>query len=49
MDVEKDSKAARINKEQGQRGVPVIYVEGDRLDGFDEKSYDNLFKKHGKL
>lgn len=49
MDTEKNSKANRIFSEEGHRGVPVMYVEGEVLKGFSDKSYKNLLSKHGKL
>lgn len=47
MDTQKDTKAARIAKQNGIRGVPVIYVSGERKAGFSNTSYTQLFKKHG--
>ena len=49
MDVEKSSKANRIFKNEGHKGVPVIYIEGETLNGFSDDSYRNLLQKHQKL
>jgi len=49
MDIQKDAKASRIARENGVRGVPVIFVEGEKFTGFGESQYRNLLQKHGKL
>jgi Glutaredoxin and related proteins len=49
MDVEKSTKANRIFKKEGHRGVPVIYIEGETLSGFSDSSYRSLLQKHEKL
>jgi len=49
MNPQEDVKAMRIAKENGVKTVPVIYVSGDRIDGFTDASYTALFQKHGVL
>ncbi len=49
MDTQKDAAASRVAKENGIRGVPVIYVEGEKMVGFRDSNYRNLLQKHGKL
>ena len=49
MDTQKDAKASRIAKQNGLRGVPVIYVSGEKYTGFSEGGYTKLFKKHGVI
>ncbi len=49
MDTQKDAKASRIAKQNGLRGVPVIYVSGEKYTGFSEGGYQRLFKKHGVI
>ncbi|MEH6457033.1 MAG: glutaredoxin family protein [Cocleimonas sp.] len=49
MDPQQDVKARRIAEQKGINTVPVIYVSGDRVDGFTESSYTQLFKKHGVM
>lgn len=49
MDTQKDQKAARIAKQNGIRGVPVLYVSGEKVTGFSDASYTKLFKKHGVI
>ena len=49
MDTQKDAAASRIARENGISGVPVIYVEGEKMVGFRDSSYRNLLQKHGKL
>lgn len=46
MDTEKDAKANRLAQKNGIKGVPVIYVNGDKLSGYTDSSYNKLFKKH---
>ena len=49
MNPQEDVKAMRIAKQNGVNTVPVIYVSGDRVNGFTEKSYMQLFQKHGVI
>ncbi len=49
MDIRENAKAARVAQENGIRGVPVIYVEGEKLVGFTEPNYRKLLQKHGKI
>ena len=49
LDVQKDKKAKRTAQQNGIRGVPVIFVSGERFSGFSEGGYQKLFKKHGVL
>jgi glutaredoxin len=49
MDTQKDAKASRIAREVGIRGVPVIYVEGEKITGYSAQSYRQLLQKHGKM
>ena len=49
MDTQKDAKASRIARENGIRGVPVIYVEGEKMVGYSEPKYRQLLRKHGKI
>lgn len=49
MDTQKNAKANRIANQKGIRGVPVIFVSGERFAGFSEGGYTRLFKKHGVI
>lgn len=49
MDTSKDTKASRIAQENGIRGVPALFVSGEKFYGFSEGGYTILFKKHGIL
>ncbi len=49
MNPQEDVKAVRIAKENGVKTVPVIFVSGDRVDGFTDASYTALFQKHGLM
>lgn len=49
MNPQEDVKAVRIAKQNGVKTVPVIFVSGDRVDGFTDASYTALFQKHGVL
>lgn len=49
MDTQKDAKAKRLASENGISGVPVIFIEGERQDGYSEQNYRKLLEKHGKL
>ena len=49
MDTQKDANASRIARENGIRGVPVIYIEGEKLIGFSEPKYRQLLAKYGKI
>lgn len=47
IDVEKDPKAAEAAvSKSGQRGIPVIDIEGDIIVGFDRPKIDHSLKKH---
>jgi len=49
MNPQEDVKAVRIAKQNGVKTVPVIFVSGDRVDGFTDASYTALFQKHGVM
>lgn len=49
MNPQEDVKAMRIAKENGVKTVPVIFVSGDRVEGFTDASYTALFQKHGVM
>jgi glutaredoxin 3 len=47
-DVEADPKAGDESVEKsGQRGIPVIDINGDIIVGFDRPKIDASLKKHG--
>lgn len=43
-DIEKDSQAKRRYDDMGAQGVPVIIINGERLNGFDEERLLSLVK-----
>ena len=47
LDVDKDPKAleAAVNK-SGQRGIPVLDIDGDIIIGFDRPKIDAALKTH---
>ena len=47
VDVDNDPKAAEdaVNK-SGQRGIPVLDIEGDIIVGFDRPKIDHALKAH---
>lgn len=46
VDVSKDPAMAReMIQKSGQRGVPVIDIDGDIIIGFDKKRIDELISK----
>ena len=47
--VEHEEAAEMIVDKTGQFGVPVIQIEGEFVVGFDEKSIEELLKKHSVL
>ncbi len=49
MNTQKDAKAARIAKQNGIRGVPALYVSGEKMYGFSNSGYNKIFMKHGVL
>jgi len=49
MNPQEDVKAMRIAKQNGVKTVPVIFVSGDRVEGFTDASYTALFQKHGVM
>ena len=49
MNPQQDTKAMRIAQQRGVTTVPVIFVSGDRVNGFTEASYTQLFQKHGVI
>ena len=42
LDVERNRRASREFQRLGARGVPVIVVDGQRVDGFDPKRLQRL-------
>ena len=47
--VEHEEAAEMIVDKTGQFGVPVVQIEGEFVVGFDEKSIEELLKKHSVL
>ena len=43
-DVEKSMKGKRDYKRLGARGVPIIFVGRQRLDGFSQAAFENLYR-----
>jgi len=42
-DIEKSEKAAKAFKKLGARGVPVILIDGRRMNGFDTATFDRIY------
>ena len=49
FDVQKSQRAQKDLLRLGSRGVPVLLVGQDRVDGFQPKKVEQLLKKHGLL
>ncbi|NJD01248.1 MAG: NrdH-redoxin [Ruminiclostridium sp.] len=46
LDVNRDREAAmEMVRKSGQRGVPVLDINGDIIVGFDQAAIDNALKK----
>lgn len=43
-DIEKDTAANARHKAMGARGVPVVFVEGKRMNGFSEAGFERLYR-----
>jgi glutaredoxin len=44
MDVGGNARARKELERLGARGVPVLMIGGERLDGFDEKRFWRLYR-----
>ncbi len=44
MDVGSNARARKELEHIGARGVPVLMIGGERLDGFDEKRFWRLYR-----
>lgn len=44
MDVGSNARARKELERIGARGVPVLMIGGERLDGFDEKRFWRLYR-----
>jgi len=44
MDVGSNARARKELERLGARGVPVLMIGGERLDGFDEKRFWRLYR-----
>ena len=49
MDVQKDKKAARIAREQHLPGSPAVFINGEKIIGYQPSTYERLLKKHKKM
>lgn len=50
LDVENDpANGAEAVEKSGQRGIPVLDIDGDIIVGFDRPKIDSALKAHGLL
>ncbi len=45
LDIEKSTKGKRLYQKLGARGVPVILVGRERMNGFSEAGFERLYSK----
>ncbi len=46
FDVQKNARALKDFQRLGARGVPVLLIGAERIDGFQPKRIEQLLKKH---
>jgi len=44
-DIDKDKAANKRHKEMGATGVPVLFIGGTRMNGFNIASFERLYKR----
>lgn len=48
-DIEKSASCKAKYDQAGGIGTPLIFVNGDRMDGYEQSQLDALLRKHGYL
>jgi glutaredoxin len=46
FDIERNQRAFKEFQRLGARGVPVLLVDRERVDGFDPKRLEKVFRQH---